>query len=258
MKKETLLIVQARMGSSRLPGKVLLDLHGKPMLEWVLRRGGQAERVSKTMIATTTDPSDDAIAGWCSHNQVACYRGSVFDVLDRYYQTARQYDCERVVRVTADCPLIDPGLIDQVIALQQRTSADFAANRLPPPWHRTFPIGLDVEAVSFAMLERAWREARLPYEREHVMPWFYNTDGRCRVEILEHDPDYGSYRWTVDTPEDYQLMQRVFELLEDPLRASWLDVLHLFETHPELIRINAGTRAKRVDAVDERSVMEEN
>jgi len=149
------------------------NLSGKPMLEWVIKRGEQAKKIDETVVATTTDPSDDAVADWCEVNSVPCYRGSTYDVLDRYYQTALWRGTDRIVRVTADCPLIDPNVIDDVVSLYETTGADFAANRLPPPWHRTFPIGLDVEVVSFPLLERAWKEADKPFEREHVMPWFY-------------------------------------------------------------------------------------
>jgi len=249
---KTTLIIQARMGSSRLPGKVMKNLSGKPMLEWVIRRGEQAKKIDETVVATTTDPSDDAVADWCEVNSVPCYRGSTYDVLDRYYQTALWRETDRIVRVTADCPLIDPNVIDDVVSLYETTGADFAANRLPPPWHRTFPIGLDVEVVSFPLLERAWKEADKPFEREHVMPWFYTPEGRFKVAILDHDPDCGMHRWTADTPDDFELLQEIFRRLPDPLHASWTEVLKLVEQFPELEQINETTHAKQVDAIDER------
>lgn len=242
------------MGSSRLPGKVLLDIGGRPMLEWVVRRGALAAKVDDVVVATTEDASDDPIARWCAENKISCYRGAVFDVLDRFYQAAFMTGSDMVVRVTADCPLIDPQVIDDVITLFEKTGADFAANRLPPPWHRTFPIGLDVEVVSFSQLARAWREAKQPFEREHVMPWFYAVEGRCKVEILDHDPDCGMHRWTVDTLDDYRLLEQIFVKLPDPLHVSWYDVLAIVNQHPELEKINATTHAKRVDIVDERSL----
>lgn len=241
------------MGSSRLPGKVLKDLNGKPMLEWVVKRSSFARKVDDVLVATTTDSGDDAIEKWCRSSRIACFRGSVFDVLDRYYQAAKENKADRIVRVTADCPLMDPELIDEMIGFYENTQADFAANRLPPPWHRTFPIGLDIEVVSFALLEKAWKEAVEPFEREHVMPWFYDKEGRFKVKILDHDPDYGQHRWTVDTPEDYQFLQKLFAKLSDPLHASWLDVLKIVSEYPELERINADSQAKRVDNVDERA-----
>ncbi|MHC1771405.1 MAG: NTP transferase domain-containing protein [Flexilinea sp.] len=254
---KTTLIIQARMGSSRLPGKVLMEISGKPMLEWVIRRGSQAKKIDEVLVATTDDPGDDPIEQWCNVNNISCFRGSVYDVLDRFFRAALYAGTDIIVRVTADCPLIDPKVLDDVIDLFLTSGADFAANRLPPPWHRTFPVGLDVEVVRFRMLEKAWKEARKPFEREHVMPWFYSVEGRCKVEILDHDPDYGMHRWTVDTPEDYILLQEIFKKLDDPLRASWYDVLKIVEQNPDLERINRSTQAKRVDVVDERSIKKE-
>ena len=254
---KTTVIVQARMGSTRLPGKVLKEISGKPMLEWVVRRAEKATKVNDLVVATTYVPEDDLIELWCREHGIACFRGAEFDVLERFYHAAKWRGSDRIVRITADCPLIDPKVIDQVIELFETSDADFAANRLPPPWKRTFPIGLDVEVVSFAGLERARKEASQLFEREHVMPWFYATEGRCKVSILDDPRDAGDHRWTVDTAEDLALLQAIFNLLPDPLEAGWEDVLTLIESHPELEMINAGSKAKRVDMVDDR-IQEEN
>ena len=170
----TVAIIQARMNSSRLPGKVLQDIAGQPMLMRVLERARRAKTVDDVIVATTTDPSDDPIEAVCRERGYLIYRGSMFDVLDRYYGAARLAQADVIVRVTADCPVIDPAVIDQVVEAFHTQNADFACNRLPPPWKRTWPIGLDTEVCSFAGLERAWKEAVLPYEREHVMPFFYD------------------------------------------------------------------------------------
>lgn len=251
-----ILVIQARMGSSRLPGKVLKDFAGQPMLNWVVKRGAQAALIDDVVIATTTDKSDDPIADWAAENGVKVVRGSVFDVLSRYMQVVNEMGLkpqDRIIRVTGDCPLIDPGLIDDLIRFYDAEGADFAANRLPPPWKRTYPIGLDEEMVSVAWLARADAEAKELYEREHVMPWFYNTEGRCKVRILDHEPDYGAHRWTVDTPEDHAMMTALFAQLPDPMSARWTDVLAIVAAHPEIERLNESTQAKQVDAVDERS-----
>lgn len=250
---KTVLIIQARMQSSRLPGKVLLPLGEKPMLEWVISRAERSRMIDSCIVATTTDPADDPIESWCGNNQVPVYRGSHYDVLDRYYHAALQEHADVIIRVTADCPLIDPDLIDELLVFYRKEDADFAANRLPPPWHRTYPIGLDAEIVSMEMLAKAWREAEEKYEREHVMPWFYDTPGRCRVAILDHPEDYGMHRWTVDTPEDYAMMQALFAKLPDPLTVSWLDVLETIQKNPELEMINASSKAKDVKIIDDRS-----
>lgn len=250
---KTVLIIQARMKSSRLPGKVLLPLRGKPMLEWVISRASNSHVIDSCIVATTTDPADDPIETWCKENHVSVYRGSHFDVLDRYYQAAKSANADTIIRVTADCPLIDASLIDELFAFYKKEDADFAANRLPPPWHRTYPIGLDAEIVSMEMLEKAWKTAEEKFEREHVMPWFYDTQGRCKVSILDNPVDYGSHRWTVDTPEDYHMMQALFEKLDHPETADWHEVLSVIEANPELERINADSQAKDVKTIDTRS-----
>ena len=251
--KNIVMIIQARMQSSRLPGKVLLPLRDKPMLEWVLLRAERSKRIDKCIVATTTDTADDPIEKWCGCNNTAVFRGSQYDVLDRYYRAAQKMDAHIIIRVTADCPLIDPELIDQLYDFYENEKADFASNRLPPPWHRTYPIGLDAEIVSMNWLQKAWKNAEEKFEREHVMPWFYDTPGRCKVSIMDNPIDYGSHRWTVDTPEDYAMMQSLFKKLDDPLNASWHEVMRVINANPELEMINASSSAKDMKTVDTRS-----
>jgi spore coat polysaccharide biosynthesis protein SpsF len=249
---KTVAIIQARMSSSRLPGKVLLALSGKPMLQWVLERVGMAKSVDLVGVATSTDPSDDPLADFCCRMGYPCVRGSMHDVLDRYFRAAWQFMAGTVVRVTADCPLIDPALIDLTIAEFNSRGVDFAANRLPPPWGRTYPIGLDTEVCSFAALERAWVEAKLPFEREHVMPYLYNEPGRFKTFLLNHEVDYGALRWTVDTPEDLELLRAIFSHFADKPAFTWLDVLEYYQRNPQLAKINAHVQHKTVSDVDER------
>ncbi len=135
----------------------------------------------------------------------------------------------------------------------QNIRYDFAADRLPPPWHLTYPIGLDVEVCTFSGLERAWKEAAQPYQREHVMPYFYDLEGRFRVKLIHHDPDYGAMRWTVDTPADLELLRRIFDHFGGRDDFTWLDVLALFEREPELAQINADVQAKHLTDFDARS-----
>ena len=239
-------IVQARMSSTRLPGKVLKDIAGRAMLARVVMRARRARTVSQVVVATTTDPADDPVANYCRQQGFPVHRGALNDVLDRYYQTAREFGAEIVVRLTADCPVIDPGEIDHVVTAFREMRVDFAANRLPPPWKRTYPIGLDTEVCSFTGLERAWREAQLPYEREHVMPYFYDEPGRFRIAVVDHDPDYGHLRWTVDTAQDLELLNRVYAHFKGRDDFSWLEVLNLFERQPELLEINAGVHHKHL------------
>lgn len=274
----TVAIIQARMASSRLPDKVLLDIAGKPMLAHVVERARRAQSLDQVVVATTTDRSDDVVEAFCRDRGYAILRGSSQDVLDRYYQSARAFHADVIVRLTADCPLIDPGLIDEtVLALygsQTTGPFDFTTNRLPPPWGRTFPIGLDVEVCTFAALERAWKEADQPYQREHVMPYLYENEpvlnsltGQVisrigsqderrgfRILLVNHDPDYGSLRWTVDTSADLDLVRQIFARFGGRADFSWLEVVALFEREPELALINSRIRHKGYREVDERFV----
>jgi spore coat polysaccharide biosynthesis protein SpsF len=246
-------IVQARYNSSRLPGKVLLDIAGRPMLAWVIGRARRARCLSEVVVATTTDPSDDAVEMFCRQRGFPVTRGSQFDVLDRYYQAARWFAADVVVRLTADCPMMDPAEIDRIVAVFLDSGVDFAATRLPPPWKRTYPIGLDIEVCTFAGLERAWRDAVLPYEREHVMPYFYDEPGRFRIQVVDHSPDYGHLRWTVDTLEDLEAMRRLFGLFNGRDDFSWYELLAQHQAHPEMALINNGVMHKAFNDVDHRT-----
>ena len=246
-------IIQARMGSSRLPGKVLEDICSYPMLDWVVYRAKKSSHISAVMVATTTDTNDDRIATWCAANQVDYYRGAAQDVLDRFYQAALVARADVIVRLTADCPLIDPQVIDDVIDLLLESKADFSANRLPPPYHRTYPIGLDVEVVLFTALERAWREANQPFEREHVLPYLYVEKNRFKVSILDAHQDLGALRWTVDTPQDLTFIRTLMAELNCNRDISWLRILDHLQDHPELSRINADIQHKSFTDVDQRA-----
>ncbi|MFZ6026486.1 MAG: cytidylyltransferase domain-containing protein [Chloroflexota bacterium] len=266
-----LAIVQARMSSSRLPGKVLLDIGGRPMLARVVERTRRAGMLQDVVVATTTDASDDPVAQFCAEQSYACFRGSLSDVLDRYYRAACAFEADKIVRITADCPIIDADIVDRVVRLLQEPepaaqAVDFAASRLPPPWGRSLPIGLDVEAVTFAALERAWKEADRPFQREHVMPFFYegtpvspftpdaagetwsvqrDTSPRgFRIAQLHHHPDYGALRWTVDTAADLDLLRVIYAAFENEDDFTWRDVLALFKQRPELAAINAHVEHK--------------
>jgi len=245
-------IVQARMGSSRLPGKVLMPIGGEPMLYRVLVRARRAKEVGLVVVATTTDTGDDPVAAFCQSQGFPYFRGDPMDVLDRYYQAAQQFNAATVVRLTGDCPLIDPHEIDRTIKAFFETHVDFAANRLPPPWKRTTPIGMDTEVVTFDALARAWREADEKYEREHVMPYLYDEVGRFKVLLVDHDPDIGQLRLTVDTAEDLTLVRRIYQYFDNTDEFSLPDILALIEKHPELLKINAEIPHKPFTDVDRR------
>jgi spore coat polysaccharide biosynthesis protein SpsF len=259
-------VIQARMASTRLPGKVLLDIGGEPMLVRVVERARRAKTLDGIIVATTTDASDDGVVDLCREREYPCYRGSVHDVLDRYYQACLVNGVDILVRLTADCPIIDGAVIDETVnAFLGRLPGDatpftgrfedipydFAANRLPPPWKRTYPIGLDTEVCSFPTLELVWENAQKPHQREHVMPFLYEDfrqdqqrPSRFRICLVNHDPDYGWMRWTVDTPADLQLLRQIYTYFNNQDDFSWRDVLNLFEREPALIQINATVRHK--------------
>jgi spore coat polysaccharide biosynthesis protein SpsF len=271
---KTVAIIQARMGASRLPGKVLLEIAGKPMIQHVIERTLRARVLDTVAIATTTDPSDDPVAAFAVSMGIPHTRGSLHDVLDRYYQAAKTFQPDVIVRITGDCPVIDPEVIDETIKLVTGQSAlssqffDFACNRLPPPFTRTFPIGLDVEVCTFAALERAWRESTETFHREHVMPFLYEgahlalrtpyiaegvSPRGFKIAQLHHRPDYGNLRWTVDTPEDLEFIRQVFARLKDKPGFTWYDVLKIIENEPELSAINSGVRHKTMTETDHRA-----
>lgn len=245
-------IVQARMGSSRLPGKVLKDIGGEPMLFRVVVRTRHAQTIGRVVVATTTDPGDDAVFEFCRKLGFPVFRGDPFDVLDRYYQAAMYFGAETVVRLTADCPLIDPAEIDRTVRAFQSAKVDFAANRLPPPWKRTTPIGMDTEVVTMAALARAWREAEAKYAREHVMPYFYEEPGRFKTLLVDHDPDWGDLRLTVDTPEDLEFVRRIHSFFGNSSDFNMDDIVNLVAEHPELTGINAAVSHKSFKDVDRR------
>jgi spore coat polysaccharide biosynthesis protein SpsF len=269
MKPRVITIIQGRMSSSRLPGKILADIAGQPMLQRVFMRTSRAAAVTETIFATTTDPSDDPVAEYCDFSGIPCTRGSLFDVLDRYYQAARQAKADVVVRITADCPVIDPVLIDDVVKMLLEDEYDFVCNRLPPPWRRTYPIGLDVEACTFRVLEKAWKEAREPQHREHAMPYFYEgvelitvnrrlqtgTSPRgYTIALLHHSTDFGDYRWTVDTAEDLEFLRQIYSRFDGRDDFTWKEVLDLVHNEPELMRINSGVQHKTLKDIDKRAL----
>ncbi len=237
-------IVQARMRSSRLPGKVLAQIRGEAMLTWVVDRTRLAKTLDGVVVATTTDESDEPIVHLCRSQSFDSYRGDPEDVLDRYHSAAVAYDAEIIVRITADCPLIDPELIDETVRalLHADKPVDFSTNRLP--WKRTYPIGLDVEVCTLNALQVTWQEANEPHQREHVMPYLYENPDRFNIVQIDADQDYGNLRWTVDTHEDLQFLREIAARLPDRISFGWRDILSLLKDHPELNEINMRVKHK--------------
>ncbi|HWR29825.1 MAG TPA: aldo/keto reductase [Negativicutes bacterium] len=231
-------IIQARMGSSRLPGKVLLDLAGRPVLWHGVERVRRARSIDRVMVATTDQPGDEPIRQFCREKGIPCFAGSETDVLDRYYQAAiagGAGESDGIARITADCPLIDPDVIDQVVEIFLTISADYVSNVQPP----TFPDGLDVEVFKFSSLRQAHREARLLSEREHVTPYLRNQPEKFSQRNVTNGQDLSSLRWTLDEPADYALLQRIVtELDVHKPDFHMSDVLQILSAHPEWAELN--------------------
>ena len=226
-------IIQARMSSLRLPGKVLMPLAGKPVLEHVVRRIRACKTIEKVVVATSTDHADDAIQAWCEKEGVSHYRGSLDDVLDRYYQAAKNHKADAVVRITADCPAVDPTIVDEVVGGFLAGGYDYYG------LSGEFPDGLDCTVFSFAALERAWREAKLKSEREHVGPYVEKHPELFKIGGYRKFTGLSHHRWTLDEPRDYEFLQAVFARLYregTPFLAA--EVLALLDKEPELVTIN--------------------
>lgn len=224
------------MGSSRLPGKVLMDIEGQPMLGWVLERVRRSDAVGCVAVATSQATADDAIEHFCRQRGIPCFRGSESDVLDRYYQAAKALRSERVVRITADCPLMDPSVIDQVGAAMEESGADYVSNVNPP----TFPDGLDVEFFSFAALEQAWRLANKPAEREHVTPFIRNSGSfRCLNVESGHGADVARERWTVDESADLEFVRAVYRAMGQR-DFGWQEVVAVLKKNSSLRYLQGG------------------
>jgi spore coat polysaccharide biosynthesis protein SpsF len=234
MTARTVAIVQARRGSTRLPGKVLLPLLGEPILTRVMRRASRARTLNEVVVATTTLPEDDAIVALADAHGWPVVRGSETDLLGRYLQAAATHDAEVVVRITSDCPLIDPAVIDATVTAFRAGDVDYASNTLPPA---TYPRGLDVEVIARPALERAGREDRDPAWREHATPYLYRHPELFRLLRVPADDDHADQRWSVDTAEDYELVGRIYDALgRDDF--SWLDALAVVEANPSWSSIN--------------------
>lgn len=231
-------IIQARMGSTRLPGKMMKSILGKPVIEYVFDRVRPSRLLDEVWLATTTEPEDETLVAWAELNNIPYFRGSVNDVLDRYYETARLAKADVVVRITGDCPLADYKVIDEVVGqyLSNYPAFDYVCNTQPP----TFPDGLDVEVFSFKALEKAWKEAQLTSEREHVTPYIWKHPELFKIKNIRNDIDLSALRWTLDTPEDLTLINLVLtEVQKEKMYVHFERILEIFSQHPEWNLINA-------------------
>jgi glutamate-1-semialdehyde 2,1-aminomutase len=230
---KTVAIVQARMGSQRFPEKVMKPIRGTPLIEILLLRLARAKQIDGIVLATSQERENGPLAEHVQQLGHVVYRGSENDVLDRYYHAATLAGADIVVRITGDCPLVDPELVDSVIGAFRAGDVDYASNTDPP----TYPDGLDVEVFSFVALEAAWKEAKRPSEREHVTPYLRES-GKFRTLKLRHDEDFSGERWTVDEPVDFEVVDAVFGHFHPRTDFGWREVLELRRARPELFAAN--------------------
>lgn len=242
----TVIIVQARMASTRLPGKILKKVLDKTLLEYQLERLCRVKNADRVVIATTDHGAEQPIVDLCKSLKVDYFRGSENDVLARYYGAATEYGADTVVRITSDCPLIDPAVVEQVIGfyLEHRNKYDYVSNTFPD---LTYPRGMDTEVFSYQALKEAYLEAKDQPEREHVTIFIKRRPKRYRIKNLPYTRDVSNYRWTVDTPEDFELVSRMIsELYPVNPRFTLEDCLELIAKHPEWVELNAKIMQKLV------------
>ena len=229
-------IVQARMSSSRFPGKVLQPILGEPMIQRQLERIGYAQSIDRLVVATSDERSDDPLFAAVTQSGSNCFRGSLPDVLDRVYQAALSVGAEHVVRLTGDCPLTDPALIDDMVAMHVDGGNDYTSNTVS----LSFPDGLDVEVIAMGALARTWAEAEAPEEREHVTPYLYRNAQSFKVDQLVNDANLSALRWTVDYPADLAFVRAVFaDLYPEHPQFGFEEILALLEKNPSLSALNA-------------------
>jgi len=228
-------IIQARFDSVRLPGKILLNLEGKTVLERVVERVKQSKFINDVIVATTVTKHDLETIKVCVENNIRVFAGAEDDVLDRYYQVAKLFKVDHIVRITADCPLIDPRIIDEVINLHIKETADYTTNTIK----ESFPDGQDVEVFKFSVLQQAWQNAKLVSEREHVTPYIRNNPGIFKLKNLECKEDLSRKRWTLDHPEDYDFIKIVYEHLfsKNPY-FGFDEIMGFIKKNPEIEKVN--------------------
>jgi spore coat polysaccharide biosynthesis protein SpsF (cytidylyltransferase family) len=236
MSHKTFAFIQARMSSSRFPGKVLEPLQGVPMIVYMARRAARAQQLDGVVVVTSTDASDDVLAATLGRASVAVFRGDLNDVLKRYADAAMAHEADEIIRLTGDCPLIDPAVIDAVIDVRREAGADYASNTDPP----TYPDGLDVECFSRAVLGRAHVSAKQASEREHVTLWMRGKSAGLRRANQQALLDMSALRLTVDYPDDLTLVQKLVARL--PAEFDLHDILRVLSAEPDLCALNRHTR----------------
>lgn len=239
----TIGIIQARMGSTRLPGKVLRNINGKPLLAYEIERLQQTMTIDQFVVATTTKETDNPIVDFCKEYGLSFYRGAEEDVLARYYEAAREFKANQIVRITSDCPLIDPKVVDTIVRTLENGKYDYVSNTLT----RSYPRGMDAEIFTFEALEKAHLEAKKSFEREHVTPYFYFNPELFNIHEVMYKNDQSSHRWTVDTIEDLKLVEQILAAFSYESCEFYLeDILELMKSKPDLAMINSKVKQKKL------------
>ncbi|NQV00053.1 MAG: glycosyltransferase family protein [Parcubacteria group bacterium] len=232
-------IIQARMGSKRFPGKVLKEIDGIPLLGHQFARIRKAKLIDGIVIATSDSVEDDAIATFCKKNNINCFRGSENDVLSRYYECAKIHNADVIVRLTGDCPLSDPKIIDEMVELYHSKSVDYAANTVPPET-RKYPSGLDVEVFNFLALEKAYNEVKDKHDREHVTFYFWKYNKEFKIVQFHGIKDYSKYRVSVDYPEDLEVVEFIITKLKEYELFGHVDqIAEILDNNPDVYKKNS-------------------
>jgi|LauGreDrversion4_2_1035121.scaffolds.fasta_scaffold00235_28 glutamate-1-semialdehyde 2,1-aminomutase len=229
----TIAFIQARMGSIRLPNKVMKTVNGKPLIEYLLLRVAKAKLIDKVVVASSVNSNNDPLVSFVNSLGFETYRGSEQDVLSRFYEAAKFHKATTVLRITADCPLVDPNLIDSLIEEYFNSGTDYATNTLPP----TYPDGLDIEVFSFQSLERAYQEAVAPNEREHVTPYI-RYSGQFKIHNTVNKIDYSDRRWTVDEVDDFEVVSNIFQHFHPDIYFDWENIIKIENLRPEMFQKN--------------------
>jgi spore coat polysaccharide biosynthesis protein SpsF (cytidylyltransferase family) len=232
------IIIQARTDSNRLPNKVLLKIEGKPLIWHVFNRVRKIKKVDRLILATTNRSKDKRLINFAQKNKIDYFGGSSKNVLDRFYQCAKSYNLDIIIRITADCPLIDPGLIEEMLNFFKKKKFDYVSNTIEP----TYPDGLDVEVFSFKSLKKTWLNAKKNSEKEHVTSFIKNNPKQFKIFNYKNNIDLSNFRWTVDQKEDLVFVRKVYRFMNPKKKFDMKFILHKLEKNPNILKINDGIK----------------
>lgn len=249
LKRKIVAIIQARMGSTRLPGKVLKDIEGKPMIWHLINRLKFSKEIDEIILTIPDTKENNVLEGFAKENKIKYFRGSEEDVLSRYFKAAEKFECSVITRITSDCPLIDPEIVDLVIKKHLDLGADFTANFIEGekgrPIEKTFPKGLEVEVFNFSTLKKVHQEAKKQYQREHVDPYISEHPEIFKIAVIKNTENLSHFRWTVDEIKDLELVREIYKRLYKKGKLFFMkEIVELFKEYPELIEINKNVKQK--------------